>query len=277
MKSQAYYSTPIVRDPGICDKSVPLRIVSAGVVAETSNVSNKRTRRDWYLIYVVNGELEIEFGNKAYTVKPGHIIAIPPNTKHFHYTKGDDKVDYMWIHFTGYNADAMIDHFKIIPNVPNYTGTHHTLSEHYQRLFSSFILNDEFFTDVSSAILTELLAQFSRYIHNTTAKNSFLKSITFIHKNYASDIKINELAAMEGLSETHYRACFKKLTGISPSEYITERRIEGASKLLESTSMSISDIAMANGYSDIYYFIRVFKKQTGTTPAKYRKASLANE
>ncbi len=274
MENQAYYSTPVVTDPGMCDKSVPLRIVASGVVAETKNVSNKRIRHDWYLIYLVNGELKIDFENDGCTVKAGDVIAIPPDTRHFCYTKGNDCVDYMWVHFTGYNADDLIEHFKIVPKTPHCIGTHHSMTEHWQRLFNSFILNDEFFPDVSTAILTEILAQFSRYIHNTTLRNSFLKSITFIHKNYADDIKISELAEMEHLSETHYRTCFRKITGISPSEYITKRRIEAATKLLESTKMSISDIATRSGYSDIYYFIRMFKKKTGTTPAKYRKASL---
>lgn len=270
MKTQNYYTQPVIRDPGICDLSLPLRIVSAGAVSEVP-YSNKRTRLDWYLIYVLKGSLYIELCEKTYCLNSGSMILISPDTSHFHYTKNNETVDYLWIHFTGYNSRHISKHFRISPNIPHFAGINHSISENWQRLFNTIILNDDFLYDVSSAILTEIMADFSRYIHNTNHKNNFLKSISYIHKHFSEDLSVTELAKMEGLSQSHYRTIFKEITGISPADYITLRRIENASKLLENTNMSLSEIAASSGYNDVYYFIRMFKKKAGITPAKYRK------
>ena len=276
MKTQNYYTVPAIRDPGICDNSVPLRVVSTGVVSE-SIVPNKRARLDWYLLYITGGSLEIRLENATHYANPGTFFIISPGTTHFHLTQDNQQVEYLWIHFTGNNSRNLIEHFELDTNKPLFVGIHHYMYESWQRLFNAFILNDKYFLDISSAILTEILAQFSRYLRYPSHNNSLLKSISYIHKHFSTDIKINYLAKMENLSETHYRALFKKLTGVSPTDYITQRRIESALKLLENPNISIADVALKSGYNDQYYFIKVFKKNTGITPGKYRKNALLNE
>lgn len=270
MKTQYYYTNPPIYDPGVRDLTVPLRIVSSGIVSQIV-IPNPRVRLDWYLLYILSGSLKISINGEIHTLVAGNVVVISAGTKHFHHTEKDNSVKYLWIHFTGSNIESTLEHFKLNYNTPLYAGVHHSMNEYWQRLFNTFILNDDYFQDVSSAILTEIFAQFSRFIHSADYEHSFLNSISYMHKNYSSNIKISELAEMENLSETRYRAIFKKMTGISPSEYIMNRRIEIAVKLLENTNLSISDIAIESGYSDVFYFIRVFKKKTGITPAKYRK------
>ena len=53
--------------------------------------------------------------------------------------------------------------------------------------------------------------------------------------------------------------------------YVTSLRIEYAKKLMAEQKLSVADISEAIGYSSISYFIRIFKENTGTTPAKYMK------
>lgn len=59
--------------------------------------------------------------------------------------------------------------------------------------------------------------------------------------------------------------------GITCIEYLTQKRIERARKLLERTEMKHQAIAQAVGYASVYYFSLQFKKQTGETPGQYRK------
>ena len=79
---------------------------------------------------------------------------------------------------------------------------------------------------------------------------------------------------MEGLSKSHYRVLFKEATGVSPKEYITQRRIDAACDILEHSEKSIDEVSLASGYSDVYYFGRIFKKKMGISPGRYRKNSL---
>ena len=78
---------------------------------------------------------------------------------------------------------------------------------------------------------------------------------------------------MEFLSPSRYREVFKKVTGHSPSEYITLVRLRQACDLLDEGNLSIEETAIQAGYSDRLYFQRVFKSHLGITPGEYRKKS----
>jgi two-component system response regulator YesN len=72
-------------------------------------------------------------------------------------------------------------------------------------------------------------------------------------------------------SYSHLSYLFKKETGQSFSEYLTARRIEKACALLERSRMKIYEVAANCGYSDTNYFLKLFRRSVGTTPAQYRK------
>lgn len=84
-------------------------------------------------------------------------------------------------------------------------------------------------------------------------------------------LTIAELADASGLSISYFRKVFTETYGIAPVRYITLLRIAHARKLLAETRMSVSDIAEASGFTDVYYFSRIFTKSTGLSPTAYRK------
>ena len=90
------------------------------------------------------------------------------------------------------------------------------------------------------------------------------------------NIDVKTLADMEGLSVSRYRTLFREMTGLAPTEYIINLKIERACELLFCTAYSVTDIAAMCGYTDVLYFIRLFKKKTGTTPGKYKESRTKN-
>ncbi|MDI6617290.1 MAG: response regulator [Clostridiales bacterium] len=102
---------------------------------------------------------------------------------------------------------------------------------------------------------------------NVIAKDS----VSFIQNNYRNPISLSELSEKYRLSECYLSSLIKKKTGKSFSEHIMECRIQKAQELLRTTNESIAEIASDVGYSDYFYFIKVYKKVTGLTPAAYRK------
>lgn len=83
--------------------------------------------------------------------------------------------------------------------------------------------------------------------------------------------KLQALADMENLSESHYRALFVENYSKTPVDYINERRIDGVVYLLENTDKPLDEIAVLTGFCDAYYMGKKFKKITGVTPGKYRR------
>ncbi len=95
----------------------------------------------------------------------------------------------------------------------------------------------------------------------------------FIRENYQKEIKLQEISERFFLSREYISRKFKLVYGETISDYLLKIRIEKAKELLKTTTIKVYEISSKIGYQDDKYFRRVFKKQTGTTPAEYRSRS----
>jgi AraC family transcriptional regulator, arabinose operon regulatory protein len=86
---------------------------------------------------------------------------------------------------------------------------------------------------------------------------------------------VRELARETGYSPDHFSRVFKQVTGQTPQALKVQARLERARQLLTESSLSISMIANALGYEDVFFFSRQFKEKTGRTPTAYRKGGPA--
>jgi AraC family transcriptional regulator len=82
---------------------------------------------------------------------------------------------------------------------------------------------------------------------------------------------LTELAANAGLSPYHFLRAFKSAVGVPPHRYQMQLRMNRARELLETTDLSVTEIAAQVGYDDPSYLGRLFRKHFGTTPAAYRR------
>lgn len=90
----------------------------------------------------------------------------------------------------------------------------------------------------------------------------------FVEDNLSGAFEIAQLASYCGFSETHYRRLFKEITGSTPLEYITSKRISEAKKLLRQ-GLAVKDVANRLGFSSEFYFRRVFREKVGIPPGKF--------
>ena len=96
--------------------------------------------------------------------------------------------------------------------------------------------------------------------------------VEFIEKNYASPLTLGQLSDSVSMSPKYFCRFFSEMTHQTPMDYLNRQRIEQACYQLSTTDDSITDIAYRNGFNDLSYFIRTFKKYKGTTPGKYKKS-----
>lgn len=93
----------------------------------------------------------------------------------------------------------------------------------------------------------------------------------YIREHISEELGRNELAALVYLNPDYLSHIFRERTGVSLIDYITTERMKKARELLVSTDLSIRDVALAVGYSNISYFSRQFKRSQGKTPLEFRK------
>ncbi len=121
------------------------------------------------------------------------------------------------------------------------------------------------FSDMIEQSLNEsLTGQYSFHVRET---------IRFIHRHYAQDVSIDQIAANLGISGDHLRHCFKAETGKTVLEYLTKVRIEKAKAYLKEHHCKLYEVAAKVGYRNSHYFSKVFQKETGMHPLDYRKGS----
>ncbi|QUT05092.1 helix-turn-helix transcriptional regulator [Sphingobium phenoxybenzoativorans] len=95
--------------------------------------------------------------------------------------------------------------------------------------------------------------------------------LDFVEARLADDIGLEDLAAEACLSPFHFSRLFREATGLSPSRYVTDRRVQAAREKLGLAESSLVEIALDTGFGSQANFIRVFRKMTGLTPGQYRE------
>ena len=97
------------------------------------------------------------------------------------------------------------------------------------------------------------------------------RMLAYIEKNYKEDLKLEDLASEFSFNYHYLSAYFSQQMQEGFSDYLNRVRINKACKLLQESSLPISQISSEVGYGEHSYFCRVFKKITGETPSVWRR------
>lgn len=128
----------------------------------------------------------------------------------------------------------------------------------------------EILKNAYSILLYMLQSKQKKYVPSHK-QQKIAPAVEYILTNYNQPIKNDDLASITGLSTIYFRKLFTEVFGISPITYVHKLRIKKAKEILKSDYDSISDIATALGYANIFDFSRTFKKHVGISPTIYAK------
>lgn len=127
----------------------------------------------------------------------------------------------------------------------------------------------------ASALSYNLLCEFAGADFSPTPLPELVSSaIAQIQNNYGEVYGVEELAEELGVTKSHLIRSFSSHVGLTPGQYLTSVRIEHAKRLLLHPELSLESVANLCGFSSSNYLCKVFKKETGKTPASWRKAHL---
>lgn len=128
-------------------------------------------------------------------------------------------------------------------------------------------LADQYAKDkvLNTTVQLDLSVPVSRY------QTGLRKTLNYIHDHFYEPLSLKDMAAMSGASETYFCRLFKHETGMTFLNYINGLRIERACVLLHNTCDNALDICYQVGFNDYTHFGRQFKKNTGMSPANFRK------
>ncbi len=147
---------------------------------------------------------------------------------------------------------------------------------HIDNLSNQTIKNIENLTSVEKCynFWRKLIHDYCNLVHEYTFNeysSLIQKALTCISTDLTADLSLSSLANHLSVNASYLSSQFKKELGVSLTDYVNNSRISRAKQLLLETDLPIKSIAEQCGVADVYYFGRLFKKITGTSPTAYRK------
>ncbi len=236
-------------------------------------------RPDYQLIYIASGKGYFYFNNSLIPtiINAGNFVLYHPYEFQKYEFFGEDKTEVFWIHFTGnqvaetfskYHLDYSLN---ILPS-----GTSKVYPMLFEQVIQSILSQEEFSADEATLHLYSIIIKLARYNH--MLQNNYVKppddilGITiYLQEHYQENISIDDIIRSKGYGVASFYRKFKAYTKLSPLQFLINLRLSNASKLLESTQYSISEIATLVGYDNPLYFSRIFCKHTGIPPSEYRQ------
>lgn len=95
----------------------------------------------------------------------------------------------------------------------------------------------------------------------------------YVMAHYVHSISLDDIAAHIGMNRSSFCTFFKRVKGITFSQFVTRYRLETACELLKTSQMQVSEVCYTVGFNDLPHFIRVFSSAYGQSPSKYRKSA----
>lgn len=241
-------------------------------------------------LYFVAGKAVVECGSQPVNCETGDLCVINSNEPHYGVCASEDLsyyaviVDLSVLHSHAWDA---VETKYISPITRN------------RILFQNRISGDEEVTRCMLAIIRELERQdlgyelsvksqlyglvsllvrkyvatpkeLDAYRYRLKEQERLAPVFIYIDEHYREKLTVRQLADLAGLSRYHFSRLFKLVTDKSLVEYINLIRINKSESLLRNKALNISEIALATGFSDIFYFSRTFKKHKKVSPTAWR-------
>ena len=264
----------------IVNLSKPIIITAAGYyrvhTSEVIETERPNGRGDYQLIYISSGRAHFYFDGEEKIIPKGNMVLFRPKETQMYYLYADDKPETYWVHFSGSDVDILLDYYQM-PRDENvfFTGT----SPDYQWLFRQMIqelqLQRANYEDFLNINLRHIFLLINRYLKEgndvgTEMLDEVERATHYFNEHYNEPIVIEDYAKERAMTVNWFTQNFKKVTKVTPMQYILSLRITNAMNLIDNTDYNMTQIADAVGYNNSMYFSRIFKKHTGMTPTEYK-------
>lgn len=245
-------------------------VLAANRIYLNKGIGSKRTNREYTGISIkTQGSTIYKQNGKEIVSDRNHIVILPKGSD-YEYTCLEEGACFLLefdtpeiessqiISVAVTNTEEFISLFTKIEHTLNFN----EIGQH------AFLLADAY------RFLTKLIDQATKDYLPKQSTLLLMPALTYIEENLSSPPPTNEfLASLCSISCVYFRKLFVKKYGMPPSKYITMLKIQKAKGLIISDFISFNDIALACGFTSIYHFSKVFKKETGMTPTEYKRTA----
>lgn len=241
---------------------------------------NEHSHHFTEMFYVLQGQGTFIIDNESFEVQENDLVIINPNVQHIEAQRKDETFEYISLGMDGLvftNQESI--NFAQKYTLLNYDNDRNELLTYLFAILEEIKRKDANYEFVCQNLLevfvVNLIRRANKYLSAFAAKRTnkecnFIKE--YIDQHYSEELSLESLAELTYINKFYLAHAFKKTIGISPINYMIQKRIDEAKELLETTNYSISRISDIVGFSSQSYFSQVFQKNMQMSPNQYRKS-----
>lgn len=268
------------------DPNFPSYVYSGYVFPSSTWANDPHFHEDVELLSVTTGYLAYNINGEEIFLNEGDTIFVNSRQIHFNVPKREERTDYVicifhprilcasnvvenkYIKAVTENSNIPFLHFKKTEKLG--LAMHKLVVETPKCLGNEFELTRQFYSIWDLVLKACGNPGASDYKYSDSQVDALKEMLTFIQKYYASPISLDDIAASGNVSRTFCNNLFHKYTDQTPIENLTRFRVSKVAELLNSSNMSMSEIAEKTGFASASYMAESFKKYYGESPRSFK-------
>ncbi len=272
-------SIRVLATPSAYAKKHYLYVQEAGTLKSiTPHISKRANLTSFLFIIILSGRGTIHYKDALYTVKAGDCIWLDCRAPYSHESSVDDPWELQWVHYNGNTAKDYYENYReqdfpivFTPrNLNHFTDTITNIYDVHKAAHSNTeLLSHKYLTD----LITFCYVENQEDIDLSESTEAKVKQVSdYIDQHFSEKITLEDLADIFYISKFHLSREFKKQYGITIGNALTAKRLSHAKSQLRFSDSSIEQVSTDCGFSDVGYFIKVFKSYEGQTPLEFRRS-----
>lgn len=219
----------------------------------------------WEAVYYTKGSGTVEIGGEKYSFKAHDLFLLPPGVPHTDYAESG----FQDIFFVVDDENLKMSHCLKLHDTESLD-----ILSIMEQLYREFHMDRKNHQNILDSLYT-VFYNYVLALSEDVVINSYVADIIndIVDNISNTEYKVQQTLAKIPFSDDYIRRLFFAETGKTIHQYLTMKRIDYAKKLLEvrrSSGLSIQEISWVSGFSDCFYFSRVFKKSTGVSPKDWK-------
>lgn len=218
-------------------------------------------------------------GGSRTELRAGSFVWLPARASHAYGSSDDDPWSIAWAHFAGQEMEAWQDLFEHVSEVvpplvelPTDRLGEIALDQVHSVLERGYALRHQVSAAAALRWALSTVAELAmERPDQRSARERVALSAESLRRDWIRPHRLEALASAAGMSITHYSVLFRRHTGFAPIDFLIRLRVQQACRLLDTTTLPVSEVARQVGYDDPYYFTRCFRRVMGHSPRKYRQ------
>ncbi len=234
------------------------------------------------LLHILHGNMQVTVDGNTFEAAPGDLVIICPNQPHSGIaTQPGLLYDVIMFDLANLNNNSFAYRKYIEPILRqeiifDTRTSHEDILSATDNLVMSYSAREEIHPLHTTGMIYSLLGTFYQHLnwstHSTDPRTNVNAITAYIKEHFSEPLSTRSLSMIFGYNETYFSRMFKKATGHTVTQYITDHRLRHAQKLLTNSTDSIRAVAIKCGYTDVFYFSTRFKQYTGQSPREYRQS-----